>query len=74
MGFLRTDAVVLTDKPFTLYVFSNPMFHEDWHTVDEMGLKYLSYEHLGPDYWDDVLYFVKEDDYEIAEELSKYAW
>jgi len=44
-----------------IYYFSNPMYHEDWHKVEELGLAYIQYNHHGPDYWDDTLSFCKKD-------------
>ena len=56
----------ISGKIYEIYYFDNPMYHEDWHKVDELGLTYIQYNHHGPDYWDDTLCFCKKDDYEIV--------
>jgi hypothetical protein len=56
---------IINDKEIELTFFDNPLFHEDWHNAEELGLKYVKYYHRGPDYWDDEILFCKTEDYEI---------
>ena len=49
------------------YYFCVPMYHEDWHVAEDMGLAYVRYNHHGPDYWDDTMLFVRKADKEKAE-------
>jgi len=65
------ETVKWEGKEFNIYFFRNPMFHEDWHQAEELGLVYLYYSHDGPDYWDDSLVFCKKEDEEIAKAWNK---
>ena len=62
------------DKIFDIFYFANPMFHEDWHKAEEMGLEYLYYSAGGNDYWDHTLWFCYKKDKEILEEWRKSCW
>lgn len=61
------------ENKITTFYFDVPMYHEDWHKADEMGLVYLGYNHVGPDYWDDEMIFVKKEDEEIGNKWWDYA-
>jgi hypothetical protein len=69
----KNETVKWQGKEFDIYSFSNPMFHEDWHKVEETGLVYLYYAHNGPDYWDDEMIFCKGEDKEIAKKWCEEA-
>ena len=56
---------------FDVYYFDNPMMHEDWHAVEEMGLVYIGFIHNGPDYWDDYLAFTKVENKEIGDKWQE---
>ena len=43
-----------------VYYYENPMSHEDWHDVENLGLEYVDYVDNGGDYWDDYLIFCKK--------------
>jgi len=69
----KKETIKWEDHEFNLFHFDNPMFHENWHQAEEMGLVYLYYAHHGPDYWDDALVFCKKEDKEIAKKWCKEA-
>ncbi len=59
---------IIGDKEIELTYFTNPIYHEDWHKAEELGLKFVKYCHHGPDYWDDELMFCKIEDYETVKQ------
>jgi hypothetical protein len=55
--------------------FDVPMFHDDWHEADKLGLEYVKYNHNGPDYWDDSMMFCKAEDRERLEKyIKEHTW
>lgn len=66
---MESEKVKIDGKEYQLFYFSNPMFHEDWHEAEKLGLKYVRFSQEGPDYWDDYLIFSKIEDYKI---IKKY--
>lgn len=67
MNIPKKEIIKFNNKEIELYFFNNPMSHEDWHTVEKMGLIYLYYAYHGPDYWNNKFVFCKKEDYELAE-------
>lgn len=69
----KKETVEFKGTKFEVFYFSNPMFHEDWHKAEEMGLVYVDFLHNGPDYWDDEMVFCKKEHEKLAEEWAKTA-
>lgn len=70
----KAENITHNGKTFDIYMFSNPMFHEDWHTAEDMGLVYLHYDCSGNDYWDHTMDFVKKEDKELADDWLNTGW
>lgn len=65
----------INGKKFKIYYFDAPLYHDDWHVAEGLGLEYVRYIHDGPDYWDAVAAFVEKGDKELYEEWrKKYDW
>lgn len=71
---MEKEVVTINGEKIEVYYFDNPMFHEDWHRAEDLGLKYVQYNHYGPDYWDDTLIFTAEENFEIVKEYFKKSW
>ena len=70
---MKTETLTIKGVKYEVTYFDVPMFHEDWHEAEKLGLKYLTYNHNGPDYWDDNMMFCKAEDFEIVtEEVSNW--
>ena len=62
-------------KIIELTYFSVPMYHEDWHRAEELGIVYAHYSHQGPDYWDDSMVFCKPEDKEAYGKYTEaHSW
>jgi hypothetical protein len=59
---MKTERRDIGDRTIEITFFDVPMFHEDWHTAETLGLVYSHYNHEGPDYWDDSMVFCKPED------------
>jgi len=66
---MKKETEKIDDEDIEIYYFDNPMFHEDWHKAEDLGLGYIQYNHHGPDYWDDTLSFCAKDK---VEKVQKY--
>lgn len=66
---IKVDGIEI---PF--HYFQNPMFHEDWHEAEELGLVYIRYNHHGPDYWDDELLLVPKEHEVVKSHLKHTEW
>ena len=57
----RHDMKLMTEniggRDIQIALFAVPMMHEDWHEAEEAGFVYVTYQHEGPDYWDDSMVF-----------------
>ncbi len=60
----KIERITIDDKEVDVAVFSMPMYHEDWHEVEKLGLKLAHISSEGGDYWDSSLYFAKLKDVE----------
>ena len=71
---MRKEILKFKEQKIELFYFDNPMFHEDWHEAEKLGLVYVEYDHHGPDYWDDELCFCRKDDEEIIKIWKDQKW
>ncbi len=62
----------IDEKKVDVWYFSMPMFHEDWHKAEEMGLKYCYSTSEGSDYWDNDMVFAKTEDADKVTENRSY--
>jgi len=69
-----TEEITFKDQTFTLYCFSVPMFHHDWHTAEELGLVYIGFDSSGNDYWDYTMDFCTKDMETVAKEWRERAY
>ncbi len=53
-------------RDIQIALFAVPMMHEDWHEAEEAGFVYVTYQHEGPDYWDDSMVFSKPEDKKVV--------
>lgn len=76
MGILNVEIETITigNMEHKLYLFKNPMTHEDWHMADYYALEFVKYQHNGPDYWDDRLVFCEHEWYEKIKEYFDKSW
>jgi len=63
---MKTVTAEYEGKPFDIYWFNVPMWHEDFHKAEELGLTYVYTDATGNDYWDYEMAWVKDDMEEIA--------
>ena len=68
----RVETIQNNGNPFNLYSFSVPMFHEDFHIAEKMGLVYAYFSAEGNDYWDYAMVFCKPEDKEKVINWKNY--
>ena len=68
---METEIITINGETIELTRIGCPMFHEDWHKAEELGLVYVRYCHEGPDVQDDEMVFCKAEDKEKVEKWYK---
>ena len=61
---MKTEQIDIDGEKVEIAVFSMPMFHEDWHKAEELGLDYICSTSEGSDYWDNDMVFAKIENVE----------
>lgn len=61
---MKTERITVDGKVIDVAIFSMPMFHADWHKVEDLGLEYVCSTSEGSDYWDNDMIFCKPENEE----------
>ncbi len=72
---MQVENIEVDGVSIPFHYFQNPMFHEDWHKAEKLGLVFIRYNQHGPDYWDDDLLFTpKEHEEAVKNYLERTEW
>jgi len=63
----KHEVEVIEGRNVDLYTFEAPMWHDDFHKAEALGVVFAKYFDDGPDYWDASILYCRPEDVEAVQ-------